>query len=134
MKAENRAAAGVGIQKIGETGFDSRGLLAERRRPTWGREVRRKAVAISIGLEFNLGQWNTGFFPFDDAYRVTIHVEKIIGKTITRSEQEFANCYAAPGFDINPITILDNPSGICQKAVDIGTGAVLWTAGWRGHD
>jgi hypothetical protein len=29
---------------------------------------------------------------------------------------------------------LNNPAGICKKAVDIGTGAVLWPTGWRGHD
>jgi hypothetical protein len=30
MKAENRPAAGVGLQKIGEAGLDAGGLIAER--------------------------------------------------------------------------------------------------------
>ena len=118
MKAENRTAAGVGVRKIGETGFDSRGLVAERQRTTPGGEIDRKAVAISIGLEFDLGQRITTLLCFDDARCVTIHIQEVVGKTITRSEQEFANCYGAPGFDINPITILDNhPESVRRRSI-----------------
>jgi hypothetical protein len=135
MKAEDRAAAGIGFEEIGEAGLDAGGLIAERQRSARGGEVRRKPLAISIGLDLDLGQRDTGFLRFYYAGCVAINVKEIVGKAVTRSEKEFTNVYRSARPKINAISILDDPSGIREQAVDIARGAILRAAaGWHGHD
>jgi hypothetical protein len=62
MKAEDGATAGVGIQQIRKSSFDSRGLIEEGQGPSWRGKICWKTNAITVGLEFDFGQWNTGLF------------------------------------------------------------------------
>ena len=86
-------------------------MIAKRQRTARRGKIWRKAAAVPVGLQLDFGQRNAGLFRFNYADGTTIHVEEVIGKTITRSEKEFANCDPTARLNVDAIPILDQPSG-----------------------
>src|SRR5712692_6179143 len=66
MEGENRAAAGVWFDEVGEAGFDAGALVAEGERLARGLELGREADAVFFGLDFVAGEGGAFFFGFDD--------------------------------------------------------------------
>jgi hypothetical protein len=52
VEAEDGAAGGVGVQQVGEAGFNARGLIKEGKRPARSWESLRDALAVLLGLDF----------------------------------------------------------------------------------
>ena len=78
MEAEDAAAARIWLQQIGEAGFDSGGLIAERQRAAWGGKRFGNALAVFLGLDFDAGEGGALFLGFDDAGSLTVHEKQVI--------------------------------------------------------
>lgn len=61
VEGEDGAPAGLGLEQVGEAGFDAGGFVAERQRAARGREGVGQSDAVFAGLWFDAGQGRTSF-------------------------------------------------------------------------
>lgn len=128
MKSENRAAAGVRFEQIGETRFDARALVAKGERAARRRNVIGETLAVFIGLDFDGSKRDSGFFGFDYANRRAIDVEQVIGEAVTLLEGVFADGNTLGGAKVHLVAGLNRPAGGSQQPIDFGAGFLF-----RGH-
>ena len=111
VETEDGTAARVGFQEVGEARLDASGLITERERAARRGEIPGKPDAVFGGLDFDADQGDAGLLRFHDADCVSIDVQEVIGEAVPWSELEFSNGYAAAGFNVDVVAILDQPTG-----------------------
>jgi hypothetical protein len=75
MKREDRPAAGLGREEIGEASFDAGAFVAEWQRAAIGGQIGRQAFAIFRGLDFYANEWQAAFLTFDYSGRGAVDIE-----------------------------------------------------------
>src|ERR1035437_1283463 len=109
----SRTEAGSSLGSWG-TSLPSNAFLrmAWRRRAARGGNILGKPDAVFGGLDFDADQGHAGLLGFHHAGCVSIDIEEVVGKAMPRGERKFANGYAAAGFNVDCVAILDEPPGI----------------------
>ncbi len=130
MEREYRAAAGVGLDEVGEPSFDASALVAERERLARGLKLGREADAIFFGLDFVAGEGGAFFFGFHDSGGDGVDVPEIVGFAVAGFEREFADGDAAGGIDVCFVAGLEEPPSVGEEPVDGLAGAIF---GGDGH-
>lgn len=110
MEAEDGPAARVGFEEVRKTGLDTGGLVAKRQRATRRGEILRQALAVFDGLDLDLDERNSLFLGFNDASRVAVDIEEVVGETVAGREREFAEGDSTTGFNVDAVAALDDPT------------------------
>ena len=76
------AAAGVGVEEVCEPGLDAGGLVEERQRLA-ARADLREPVGVLGGLDLDAGQGGADLLRLDDADRLSVDEEQVVGKAVT---------------------------------------------------
>ena len=110
MKGENGSGAGIGIEAVGEAGFDAGGLVAEGERPEPGGEYVGEAMRVLVGLDLDTGEGMAGRLRLHHPGGLAVDVEEIVGLAMARLQGEIANGDAAAGVDVGAAVVLNQPA------------------------
>jgi hypothetical protein len=88
------------------------------------------AFAVFSGLNLNAGESFAFLLGFNYASRCAIDEEEVVGLAVPLLHGEFTNGNTPTSGDIDGITVLNYPSGGCQKLVDVLASPIF---GGDGH-
>ncbi len=123
MKRKGRACARLGVETVGEMGFDAGGLVGERQRTIPGGQFVGQTLGVARRLGLDARERDAFFLRFDHAGRSSVDVEQIVGKAVAGLQRKFADRHAARGVDVGFAHGLHRPAGGCKQPVDLGAGA-----------
>ena len=109
MERKNTAAARLGIETVGEAGFDAGALIEQRQRPDLRGQFGRKALAVLFRLDFDPGQRDAFLLGFDYPSCFTIDIEEIVREAVSGDEREVAESDAASSIHVRVLVVLDIP-------------------------
>ena len=120
VEGEDGARAGVGVALVAEVRLDASGLVGEgqRIRPALGDPVLRGGVAG--GLLSNNGERGADFLRLDDAERLAIDKEDVVGGTA--EGLHLANGNATGGGEVQLLDVLYRPARRHQDCVNCFAG------------
>jgi hypothetical protein len=110
MKREDRPAAGLGLEEIGEASFDAGAFVAEWQRAAIGGQIGRQAFAIFRGLDFYANERQAGFLSLDYSACSAVDIEEIIRETMAGFQGKFPDGDAPARSDDGFFAVLDEPA------------------------
>ncbi len=125
VEVEDRPAAGLGIEAVGEAGLDARALIEEGKRVPGAGEMVGHALRVLPRLDLDPRQGGAHLLGLDDARRLAVDVEEVVGEAMSWLQRELADRDTAPSVDIGPGDVLDVPSGRDESGIDRLPGLVL---------
>ena len=120
VEGENRAAAGVFLERVCKVSDFAGGFVGERQGQAMVREGGRKAVQIFAGLGFHAGERVAFGLGFNDGDGFGVGVEHVVRKAC--GERKFADGHALPGRDVHVPVVLNQPAGLMELTVDLLPG------------
>lgn len=81
MRAEHVPRLGLGIQPVGESGFDARGLVEEREGADRRLDPGWKARAVLLRLKLDR-QGRSSLLGLDHAHGLLVHVQQVVGEAV----------------------------------------------------
>lgn len=123
VEGEDGARAGVGVALVAEVGFDAGGLVGEGQGigPALGDPF--VGIGVAGGLLGDSGEGRAFFLGFDDAERLAIDEEDVVGGAAVGLH--FADRDAAGGVEIERGDVLDRPARGTQEGVDCFAGLLF---------
>ena len=91
MEREDQAAAGFGVQPVGELGLDARALIEEGEGPSGCRQSIGQPGAVFLRLCFDAGQSEASGLGLHDADRLLVHKEQVVSAAVSRLEGKLAH-------------------------------------------
>ena len=91
MEGEHVPTARFRVQQAGEAGLRAGGLVKERERPAVRGQVVRQPLAVLARLGFDARQGVAGGFRLDDAGRLLVNVQQVIGGAVVGFQPELAH-------------------------------------------
>jgi len=65
VKSEDRPQAGIGVETVGEAGFDAGGLVGKGERVVPGGKSDRQPFGVALGLDLDAGQGDADLLRLD---------------------------------------------------------------------
>ena len=122
MEGENVAAARVRVQQVGEARLQSGGFVEERQRSAVGGQNIRQPVAVPARLGLDAGERVAGRLGLDDAGRLPIDVQQVIGDAVAGFQAELAHRDAPCGGDVHRVSVLHGPTCLLKQGVNLDAG------------
>lgn len=116
MESEDGARSGVGISLVAEVGFDSSRFVGERQ---WISPSLRNPLlcgGVAGGLFRDRTEGGASFFCLDDAERLAVNEENVVGRATLRTH--FADHDTTGSVEIELRKVLHSPSRCTQLIVD----------------
>ena len=126
VEGEDQAAPGLRVKPVGELRLRAGALVQEREGALVGGKAVGQARAVLLGLDLHTGQRGPLGLGFDDARRLLVHVEQVVGGAVTGLQAELAHCHPAGGVQIDGAGILDGPSSLLKQVVDVYARLLFW--------
>ena len=120
MKAEDRPAAGVGLQGIGEPGHLAGGLVGEGEGQAMTGKGPGQAIEVLARLGFDAREGMPARLRLDNADGLGIGVEQIVG--LAGGERKLTHGDPAPRRNIQLAKVLHDPARLLELAIDLLAG------------
>ena len=127
MKAKDRQGAWLGVQTVGEAGFDAGRFVRERKRTVPCGQTIGQALGVSLRLRLDACQRDTFFLGFDDSRSSAVHIKKIVGKAVAWFQGEVSDRNAAVSQDVRFALIAYRPACLGEQPVDVFSGLIFGT-------
>ena len=125
-EGEHAAGAWLGVQAVGEVGFNPSALPHKGQRAAPGGQGGGQAFGVAAALQFDAGERGALFLGFDDAAGFAVDVEHVVGKPKAVVQRKFANCHAHCRMDIGLGHIANVPARRYQQCIYRYPGFGLW--------
>ncbi len=116
VESKDVVAGCVRLKAVGEAGFYTRTLIAERQRLDRSINKIRQAYAVFFGLALNVGKGLAFFLGFNDTERLGINKKKIVSLA-KAGHGELAHGDATGKRQVELFTVLDFPASSFQKTI-----------------
>ena len=81
-KANTGARPGVGIESVGEAGFDAGGLVGKRQRVAPARQAVGQALGVFVRLGLDAGEGDAFLLGLDHPGGLAVHIEQVVGEAV----------------------------------------------------
>ena len=125
MKREDVAGARLGVEAVGEVGFDAGGFVGERQRAAPRGQSIGQALGVSLRLGLDAGERGAFLLRFDDARGPSVDVEQVVGKTVTRFQGKVSDRNAPIRQDVRVALIAHCPARLGEQPVDVFSGFIF---------
>ena len=125
VKAEHRSGAWLGVEAVGEAGFDAGRFVGERKRTVPRGQSIRQPFCVSLRLRLDTGERDAFFLRLDNTRGPSVYVEKIVGKTVARFQGKVSDRNAPIRQDVRVALIAHRPARLGEQAVDVFSGFIF---------
>ena len=88
MEGEDQTASRLRVEPVGELRLRAGALVQERERPLVGGKIVGQACAVFLRLDFDAGKGGTFGLGLDDARRLLVDVEQVVGGAVAKTSRE----------------------------------------------
>ena len=125
MEGEDQTASRLRVQPVGELRLRAGTLVQEWERALVGGKVLRQACAVLLRLDLHAGKGGTFWLGLDDAHRLLVDVEQVVGGAMAGLQRKLAHSYSAAGVQVDGVGVLNRPSCLLKQPVYVYAGLLF---------